>query len=282
MDELSRVAAELYSSPLGDFVSRRNERAKEADDRGLAAAIRALRKPSVAAWVVNVFARERRGELDEALQLAEELREAQADLDAASLSKLGRERRALIARLAARAAELARARGEKISTGTVDAVQQTFNAAFFDEQASQAVASGRLVRELEPAASAGIDWDEAVGGGAADPGSAVPTAPADELEARRRRRQRERAVQEAESDLARAENELKAAQREERSCVGAVEEAAAAITRLERELGHARQEAARAEKEAGASEKRRVDAEDALRAAERRVEAAKEATDSGS
>lgn len=280
MDELAKVASELYAGPLADFVARRNARAKEVGDRDLAASIRALRKPSVAAWVVNVFARERRSELDEALQLAEELREAQADLDAASLSKLGRERRALIARLAARATELAQARGGTVTASTIDAVQQTINAAFFDERAAQAVASGRLVRELEPAASAGIDLDDAIGGGAVEAESDAPARPADEVAARRRRRQQERAVQEAESDLSRAEHELTAATRESRSQAERAQEAAAAIARLQKEIAHARQESARAETQAAAAEQRRAAADDALKSAAGRVADAKAARNS--
>lgn len=103
------IAAELYAGPLEAFVSSRKARAAEAD-ASLAPRILALRKPSIAAWVVNVFAQERAVQLGEALTLARELREAQEDLDAVALAKLGRERRALTRKLAQAAGELASSR----------------------------------------------------------------------------------------------------------------------------------------------------------------------------
>lgn len=96
---IDEVATDLYAGPLGEFVASRNARAKEATDRETAARIRAMRKPTLVAWVVNVFAVERTAQLDEALRLAQDLRQAQAGLDAAALAQLGRERRTLTRRL---------------------------------------------------------------------------------------------------------------------------------------------------------------------------------------
>ncbi|HKT55370.1 MAG TPA: transposase, partial [Microbacterium sp.] len=146
---LTEIAAELYSAAPEEFVAARNARAADAADREDAARIRALKKPSVAAWVVNVFAHERADRLGQALQLAAELREAQDQLDAATLAELGRRRRALTSQLAHEAGELASARGGRVSPSTLEAVRQTIAAAFFDPDAAVAVASGRLVRELE-------------------------------------------------------------------------------------------------------------------------------------
>lgn len=203
---LEEIAAGLCAGPPEDFVSARNARAKEVADAALSARIRALRKPSIAAWVVNVFAQERAGQLDQALQLAAELREAQDDLDAAALAKLGRERRALTRRLAETAAELAGSRGERITPATLEAVEQTVSAAFFDPDAAAAVASGRLVRALEPTGSAD-DVRDAVAGEvtALEPS---PARPADELQARRVRREAEKRVAAAEKELTAAEREL--------------------------------------------------------------------------
>ena len=203
---LEEIAAGLCAGPPEDFVSARNARAKEVGDAALSARIRALRKPSIAAWVVNVFAQERAEQLDQALQLAAELREAQDDLDAATLAKLGRERRTLTRRLAETAGDLAGARGERITPAMLEAVEQTISAAFFDPAAAAAVASGRLIRALEPSGSAD-DVRDAVAGEvtALEPS---PARPADELQARRARREAERRVAAAEKDLAAAEREL--------------------------------------------------------------------------
>lgn len=264
--DLAAAARELYAQPLRSFVSARDERARAAEDRSLGAAIRALRKPSIAAHVVNVFAQERAAALAEALELAQELREAQAELDAAALADLGRQRRALTRRLAEQAAELARERGEKVTAGTLDAVQQTISAAFFDAQAARAVASGRLVRELEPATGFGVDLDDAVGGGAVDDGE-PPSAPVDELAQRRKRREAERRVQQAEHARAAAQREQRQATAEADEARRRIDECAEDVAEAERRLAHARQELSRAERAAAEEHDR------AVRAAERAAEA---------
>lgn len=243
---LTDIAAELYAGPPNDFVAARNARAKDAVGADLTAQIRALRKPSVAAWVVNVFARERAAQLEEALSLAEELREAQADLDAKALSQLGRDRRALTRRLADAAVELAEARGESITVATREAVQQTITAAFFDPLAAAAVASARLVRELSPSDDISDLLDTIVGGGApAEP--QLPHAPIDEVTARRERRQAERALRDAEQQHVRAERDAAKADRALRDAALRVEELARRERELEKELAAVRRDAERAQ-----------------------------------
>ena len=61
-DALAAVVARLYSVVAGGFVTVRSEevaKARKARDTGLAAAIGKLRKPTVAAWLVNLLAHER-------------------------------------------------------------------------------------------------------------------------------------------------------------------------------------------------------------------------------
>ncbi|MFJ4252671.1 hypothetical protein [Microbacterium sp. NPDC090003] len=264
-DELTSIATELYVRPLGEFVSERRAIAKRTDDRGLATEITALRKPSIAAWVVNVFAQERAAELGEALQLARELREAQDDLDAPALARLGRERRTLTRRLAEHARDLAIARGEKVTPGTLDAVQQTIGAAFFDEAASVAVASGRLIREIDPAES--VVLDEIMAGGAPPAEDAAPEHRMDELAARRRRRQAERAVRDAEDAVASAERARAAAEGAGRDADRRIDEASAHVAALERELARTRVELDGARQDADAARSRAARASEAARVA---------------
>ncbi|GEK85687.1 hypothetical protein GCM10007198_09540 [Microbacterium aerolatum] len=47
---LAEIAADLYAGSPGKFVPERNTRAKAVEDAQLGAQIRALRKPSIAAW----------------------------------------------------------------------------------------------------------------------------------------------------------------------------------------------------------------------------------------
>lgn len=275
---LEAVALELYTGPLADFISSRNARAKETTDAAVAARIRELRKPSVAAWVVNVFAKERSGQLDEALQLAAELREAQADLDARALAQLGRDRRALTRKLAAAAAELAAARGEKVTPSTLEAVTQTIAAAFFDEAAAAAVASGRLVRELEPAGTFADIVDTLVAGG--PPAAPAPAdRPPDEVKARRERKEAERALHDAEQTHSRAEREATKAERTLREARERIdelearaEELRAELAAVGRDLETVRSAAERAETEHAEAEERVSTAEDARAEAQRALD----------
>ncbi|WP_091232694.1 hypothetical protein [Microbacterium sp. 3J1] len=275
---LEGIAAELYTAPLGEFVAARNARAKETSDAELAASIRALRKPSVAAWVVNVFARERASQLGEALHLAEELREAQADLDARALAQLGRDRRALTRRLASAAAELAKARGETVTASTLEAVTQTIAAAFFDQTAAAAVASGRLVRELEPAGTFSDIADTLVAGGAPDAAPA-PAQPADEVAARRRRREAERALRDAEAAHDRATRDVTSAERSATESRTRIRELETRAAELEAELAGVRRDTERARADAEQADNRRTDATKTLGETEKAVQKAQQALD---
>ncbi|WP_312167218.1 transposase [Microbacterium sp.] len=277
---LEGIASELYAGPLDEFIPARNARARESAslDPALAARIRELRKPSVAAWVVNVFAVERSAQLDEALQLAEQLRDAQEDLDAKALSQLGRDRRALTAQLASLASDLAEARGERVTAATRESVQQTLSAAFFDADAAAAVSSGRLVRALEPRGTFAESMESIVGGGA--PLSTAPAEkPIDEVNARRRRRDAERLVREAEQTRDRAARGATAAARALQEAEADAKALASRAAELENELaatrrdmeraGDAAEDTQRTQQDAAA---RLADAEKALRRAQAALE----------
>lgn len=275
-DDLDDIAAALYSGPPEAFIASRNTRAKEAGDRGLAERIRALRKPTVAAWVVNVFARERSGRLGQALQLAAELRDAQEDLDASTLSQLGRQRRALTNQLAAEAAALASSQGARVTDATLEAVRQTISAAFFDQGAASAVASGRLVHDLEPTGS--FDLDVAVGGGR--PSSPVAAEPVtDEVGARRERRKAERALREAEKAHERAERARRRADEEAQEADARVDRLATRVAELEDELAQTREDAAQAQQDAASAADRREHAVSETSAAVEAVDDARRALD---
>ncbi|KJQ53376.1 hypothetical protein [Microbacterium sp. SA39] len=274
---LEDIARALCSGPPEDFVSARNTRAKEAEDATVAAEIRALRKPSTAAWVVNVFAQERSDQLDQALQLAAELREAQEDLDAPALANLGRERRQLTRRLAETAADLAGSRGERITPATLEAVEQTISAAFFDPDAAAAVASGRLIRALEPTASADDVRDAVAGEIRALAPS--PARPADELQARRLRREAEKRVTAAEKELAAAERELA----KQDKALDALQTRAAELSEeeadLEARLAKVRKEAEQLRKEKPTVETHRIEAAERADAAAVEVDDARQAVE---
>lgn len=273
------IAAGLYAGPPEDFVSSRNARAKEAAaDADLAARIRALRKPSVSAWVVNVFAQERSEQLGQALELATELREAQDDLDAAALAKLGRERRVLTRRLAETAADLAGSRGERITSATLESVEQSISAAFFDPHAAAAVASGRLIRPLEPTSTTD-DVREAVAGDIPTL-AASPSRPADELQARRERREAERRLAAAEKELAASERELTTQDKALRMLQERAEELAETKADLEAQLTKVRGEARRLQDQLPDATEKQAEAAERADAATHAVEEARDALES--
>lgn len=202
--ELDAIAVELYALPPDEFTAARNARAGMAP-RGIASAVKALRKPTAAAWAVDLLARE--GQLAEALELAGALREAQDDLDAAELARLSRQRRQLVTALAGQAAGLAEGKGVAISPSARADVEKTINAAVMDAAAAAAVMTARLVRPLEATGFDAVDVSDAVGGTL--PG--VPTAPPpsrDDLAERRARKAAEKALRDAERAAGEAAREL--------------------------------------------------------------------------
>ncbi|SDG37615.1 transposase [Microbacterium pygmaeum] len=201
---LDAVAAELYALPPDEFTAARNTHAAGAP-RSLAARIKALRKPTAAAWAVDLLARE--GQLADALELSAQLREAQDDLDAAELGRLSRQRRQLVTALAGQAVDLAAQRGVTISGAARTDVEKTINAAVMDAAAAVAVMTARLVRPLEASGFDPVDLTDAVGGSL--PG--VPDSPPpsrDDLAERRARKEAERALRDAERAAGEADREL--------------------------------------------------------------------------
>ncbi|CAN7211027.1 MULTISPECIES: hypothetical protein [Microbacterium] len=271
------IVTELYCGPPGAFVSSRSARAAEvAPDLG--SRILAVRKPSIAAWVVNVFARERSGRLRMALQLARELREAQEDLDVAALATLGRERRLLTRKLSQDAGELAASHGERVTPSTLQAVEQTISAAFFNPAAAAAVASGRLSRALTPASTQN-DIRDAVAGDVPELESASEPPPADELQTRRARREAERAVVAAEKEQASAERELTTRDKALQELQARNDELAARAAELDAQMSRTRAELARVERVLPEAKQSRADAATRAEAATDALDLAREAKD---
>ena len=182
---LAEVANQLYAKPLDDFVGARTTAAKEAaaSDKELAAAVRALPKPSVAAWAVNMLAVHQPDVLAQLTELGGRMRAAQASLDAASLRDLGRERRTSLSAAVETARTVAQEHGRAISDAMAGDVEETLRALTADEGAAAAVRSGRLLKTLLADGVNAVDLDGTVAvpsvlpPAAAAPAS-VPAAPA--------------------------------------------------------------------------------------------------------
>jgi hypothetical protein len=166
MPDLVDVARELYALQPDEFTATRNRRAADArsdGDKELAASIRLLQKPSIAAWAMNLLVREQSEEIDQVLELGRTLRTAQADLDSDTLRKLSAQRRALVAALGKQAASLAKNSGHPISAAAVLEVEQSLNAAMADARAAAALKTARLTRALDSVGLEAVDLTGAVG-----------------------------------------------------------------------------------------------------------------------
>ncbi len=204
MTALDEIATELYTLPPEDFTAARNARAAQASG-DIATQIKALRKPTVAAWAVNLLVQD--GQLGTAVELSSALREAQDDLDAKELKELGRQRRELVASLARRAGALVQERGGTLSASAQEAVANTVNAAVMNERVAAAVLTGRLIKPVDAGDLDDADVTGYVAGSAESAASSTRTSP-DDLAARRARKAAERAVRDAERTASDAERDL--------------------------------------------------------------------------
>lgn len=163
---IDAAAEELYSVRPAEFIAARDTRAKEArsgGDEDLYAQIKALRRPSAAAWLVNLLARSDEG-LEEFRDLSHRLRDAQTRLDAPTMKELGQERTRVVAGMVARAVTLAKSADPQYrdSEPVRDQVTATLTAAVADPTAEAAVTSGRLVSPLSYAGFGEVDLTDAV------------------------------------------------------------------------------------------------------------------------
>ncbi|WP_067862040.1 hypothetical protein [Nocardia shimofusensis] len=144
---LEEVAVDLYGRVPADFVAARNERvaaATRAGDKRLAAAIGALRKPTLTAWAVNLLARRSPDEVSALLSLGEALRRAQRELSGEQLRALTTQRRHAVSALARRASELTAEQGKRLPENAIREVVQTLNAALADPDIAERVRAGTL------------------------------------------------------------------------------------------------------------------------------------------
>ena len=145
MDELTAVADALYAGPADGFTEERNLAARDCGDKELAAQIKKLKKPSVAAWAVNLLVRRESEQIDSVLELADSLRAAAEALDGDELRALTRQRRQLTTALASSARSLAKEAGVRLTGPVVDQVEGMLNAAMLDPVAAHVVRAGRIV-----------------------------------------------------------------------------------------------------------------------------------------
>lgn len=245
---LSDVAVELYDLAPGEFVAARAERvaaAKAAGDRELAAAVAALRKPTVAAWTVNLLARAASDEVSALLELGDALRTAQRELSGVRLRTLTAQRGQVVNAMARRAAELAAERGRPVGEAVLREVGNTLTAALADPEVAEKVRLGTLASatSYEGFGPAGAELTVVAAPKATAPkktGAQRISAKERQREAdAERRRTAERRIAEAEAEFDTAESERDSAEKAAAAAAEALRDNAARIEELRAELAAA-------------------------------------------
>lgn len=272
--ELDTIVAELYAVPPADFTAARRERARGAA-KALAADIAKIRKPVVSAWVVDLLARE--GMLADALELGAALREAQDDLDAAELSRLGRQRRQLVAALARSGGDRAADAGVAVSAAALTDIESTLNAALIDATAAAAVRTARLAKPI--AAGGDLDLADVLSGSAPLPQR--DETPDDELAERRARKAAESAAREAERAADRAARDQTDAEAKRDRAQVKADGLETRVDALRRELEQIEAEASAARADLEALIRAAAEAAEQARTAARRAKTARAAVDPG-
>lgn len=153
MDDFEAVADGLYTVPPGRFVAARDEavaRARAAGDSAGAAALAKLRRPTVAAWLVNLLALRRPELVEQLTELATGLAEAQRELSGDRLRELASQRRRVVSALVATAQSLAVEADPGLTRSKLprNEVAATLHAALVDRQLSERVRAGRLLKPM--------------------------------------------------------------------------------------------------------------------------------------
>lgn len=257
--DFDEAADALYGAPSADFISQRNELAKQlkADGDQLGSTrLKALRKPTVAAWLANLVSRELPDDIDDLLALGDEFRQATADLDGEKLRELTPRRHKLLDQLTKSAAGLADREGQKVSADVGQKLRETLDAALVDPAAGDAVREARLSSALRHVGFGVVDES-------GEPSNVTPLTD----ERRQRAQDRRRAAAEvpepeedAESAAAKSKREKAEREQEEREAaekgaakrelddaVAAAEAADEAVEGLDAQLTEARDALAEAQ-----------------------------------
>jgi len=155
----------LYGLPREEFIGERDALAKQlrADGRrDEAAAVKALPKPTVAAWAANQAVRSQKRAARDLWKTGDALSAAQDAVLAgkgsgAKLREASERERAAVETLVDAARGLLGASGGDLSETTIERVRETLHAGAIDADAREEVAAGRAVRERSPQGLFGAD-----------------------------------------------------------------------------------------------------------------------------
>jgi hypothetical protein len=250
-DVVEASARRLYCLALEQFTAARDELARDLRRQGqpdAAAAVRALRKPTGAAWAVNQLTHRRGADVQALLDAGARLREAQRRLLAGAgrepLDEARAHERALVAQLAQDAATIAAEAGLSPTAALRERIRSTLHAAAADEELAAQLRAGRLTHERAAVGFPGEAGPPPAAGTPRRVAAAKASAARAQLEAARRAaREADRRVAATQRAVARARERaeaalstLRAAEREEAEARLAARAAEAEAARLERRL----------------------------------------------
>jgi hypothetical protein len=142
-EDVSTNIVELYRLPRDEFTGARNQlvkRLRRDGKRAEAEQLKAVRKPTAAAWIVNQLRQHARGDLRKLLSAGERMRKART---APELRKASAAEREAIAGLLGRVEEVAGSQ----PVATIERVRETLHAAAADPSVGELVSAGRLDKE---------------------------------------------------------------------------------------------------------------------------------------
>jgi hypothetical protein len=266
-ESLDRAAEELYGLPPGDFTRARDElagRLRKDGKREEAQAVKALRKPTLAAWALNQLGRHRRKDVERLLEAGRKLQKAQEDLvgggEVSAFQAAAAKERELVAELTREAAALAAKTGAKPAASLEEKIGATLRAAALDEETAVDLAAGRLVREREAVGGFG----EATVQAGAPPKRPQEKRPQEkrpqEKRPQEKRPQQKRPQQKRAAADAKRKRELAAARASEKEARRSLEAASKTAARAAGRADDARKKADDADRRADDARKKAADA----------------------
>jgi len=252
---VDQAVEDLYGLPLEEFTKARDALAKSTtkeEGKEAGAAVKALKKPSVAAWALNQLARRHPDEVSSLLEAGARLRRAQTAAleggDPEELRAAGRAEAGEVDALAGLARSILAEAGRPGSEAQQDRIVSTLRAAAVDPVGGEQLRRGVLTAELSPA---GFGFGMGTNDGDLDLEAALA---ASTKAPPRRSREEEKARREEER--VRAEEEARAAERAQRHREWDSE--------LKKALAHADRLKAKADDAAAQARAAEADAKDAL------------------
>jgi len=210
MARVDEALNELTAVPPRDFAKARAAlvaRLKQEGAADAAKTVAAMRRPTMALWVVNRLALEAKDTIEALIQTTEHMKSAQLGRSgsAAELAAATARQRALLAELSRRAEELLRDAGGRSSPALLRQIATTLIAGASDDETRALLRKGRLDRELEPlgfdvfgGAMPAMRSDRTESPAPSSPSPARPLAPVESD--RRQQREAERAERRAHAE----------------------------------------------------------------------------------